>query len=218
MIKRGQYKEITTTGGGGSGATQNEIYQIFEGTNPQGIANSLFETLSGNNNALSNLLIEDKSGNFDTAANLLFFLAQYLSPNSNNGLNIANQLSETISGGDQTLANLLVDTNSGSNESAANLLYSIDINTTTTNNNLGSARQPEILRTSASGTITQQPHNISFANIGSANGTITVNGTLVTIEPGLTVDYNAGGNGNKFNSNAFSYNATGTTFLITYVR
>jgi hypothetical protein len=211
MIKREQYDKITSGGGGGSGATQNEIYQIFEGTNPQGIANSLFETLSGNNNALSNLLIEDKSGNFETAANLLFFLEQYLQPNVNNGLNIANQLSETISGGDQTLANLLVDSVVGSNQSAANLLYDIA-------NSLNAQRTPKIIETTTSGTIGVQIHNISIANTGNATGTITVDGTTINLPSGISINYNAGGLNNRFAVNKFSYNATGTTFLINYVQ
>jgi hypothetical protein len=211
MIKRGQYKEITATGGGGSGATQTEIYEIFEGTNSQGKANSLFETLSGTNKTLANLLIESKSGTFDTAANLLYFLSQFLAPNVNNGSNIADQLSETISGGDQILANLFVDTQPGSNLSAANLLFEIS-------NALNSQRQPEIINTTGSGTINQQIHNISIANVGSATGTITVNGTTSNLLPGVSIEFNAGGLNNRFAVNQFSYNATGTNFLINYVR
>lgn len=210
MLRRNTYKEITS-GGSGSGASQTEIYEIFEGTNPQGNANSLFETLSGNNNPLSNLLIEDKSGSFETAANLLFFLEQYLTPNINNGLNIANQLSETISGGDQTIANLLVDSVVGSNQSAANLLYEIS-------NALNSQRTPKIIETTSSGIIGVQIHNISIANTGSATGTITIDGNTINLPSGVSIDYNAGGLNNRFAVNKFGYNATGTTFLISYVQ
>lgn len=159
MIQREQYKEILSGGGGGSGATQNEIYQIFEGTNPQGKINSLFETLSGNLKPVSNLLIENQSGNFNTAADLLHFIYE----------------------------------------------------------SLIATRQANIIQSSTTGTINQQAHNVTFANVGNAVGTITVNSTTVNLPVGATLTYNAGGIQNKFPSNEFSYNATGTTFLITFV-
>jgi hypothetical protein len=210
MIKRDTYKEITS-GGSGSGASQTEIYEIFEGTNSQGKANSIFETLSGNEIPLSNTQIEDKSGGFETTANLLFFLNQFLAPNSTNGSTIADQLSETISGGDQTIANLLVDSVVGSNQSAANLLFEIS-------NALNSQRTPKAIETSTSGTLNVQIHNISIANTGSATGTITIDGNTINLPSGVSVDYNAGGLNNRFAVNKFGYNATGTTFLITYVQ
>ena len=210
MIKRDTYKEITS-GGSGSGASQTEIYEIFEGTNPQGRADSMFETLSGNNTPLANTQIEDKSGSFETTANLLFFLNQFLSPNSINGSTIANQLSETISGGDQILANLFVETQSGLNINVANLLYNID-------NALNTQRTPKVIETTGSGTIGVQIHNISIANTGSATGTITIDGNTINLPSGVSVDYNAGGLNNRFAINKFGYNATGTTFIITYVQ
>jgi len=239
MLRRNTYKEINS-GGSGSGASQTEIYEIFEGTNSQGKADSLFETLSGTDKSLANLLIESKSGGFETAADLLFFINQFLSPNSLNGSTIANQLSETLSGGDQILANLLVETNSGSFLSAANLLDVIKLNTqntatncgaittntantttavTTSNTYLSALRTPVIISTSGSAAgINAQIHNISFANVGSAVGTITVNGTTVNIPVGAVIDYNAGGLNNRFPVNVFGYDGTGTTLLITYVQ
>lgn len=260
MITREQYELITNTGGGGSGATQTEIYEIFEGINSQGRANSLFETLSGSNKALANLLIEDKSGTFDTAANLLYFLTQFLAPNGINGETIANQLSETISGSDQIISNLLVETLSGLNLSIANViqqiktsqatasnqttannsLSNIDLNTSNTATNCGAIntntantttavqtsntylsvlRTPVILSTSGtSAGINAQIHNIAFANVGAAAGTITVNGTSVSLPVGAVVEYNAGGLNNRFAVNSFGYNGTGTTLLIQYVQ
>lgn len=209
MIKRDTYKEITS-GGGGTGATQTEIYEIFEGSNPQGLADSLFETNSGNNIPLANTQTETKSGNFETTADLLFYLNQYLAPNTLNGSTIANQLSETISGGDQIIANLLVETQSGLNQNVANLLFNID-------NALNSQRTPKVIETTGSGTIGVQIHNISIANTGSATGTITIDGNTINLPSGLTLSYNAGGLNNRFAVNKFGYNATGTTFIISYV-
>ena len=238
-----QLTEINTNtagGGGGGGLSQNELFEVFNGTNPEGFAVSLFESLSGNNISLSNLLIEDKSGSFETAANLLYFLEQYLTPNTLNGQTIANQLSETLSGGDQILANLLVETNTGSFFSAANLLDSIKLNTSNTATNCGAIntntantttaintsnsylsvlRVPVILSTSGtSAGINAQIHNIAFANVGAAAGTITVNGTTVSLPVGAVVEYNAGGLNNRFAVNVFGYNGTGTTLLIQYVQ
>lgn len=201
-----------------AGATQQEIYEIFNGTNPQGQAISLF--------------------------------------NQNNGVSIADQLSETISGGDTTIANLLVETLSGHNFSISNILQNylepindsnsyietytqnIDNKLTTTNNYLniidgniddirsfteltknylGTVRTPEIISATGSGTIAVQIHNVSIANVGSAVGTITVNGTTVNLPVGAVINYDAGGNNNRFAVNKFSYNGTGTTLLIQYV-
>jgi hypothetical protein len=148
MIKRGQYKEITTTGGGGSATAANQTTQISE-------AQTTNNKIDTTNISLSNL-----------------------------GLISSNILTETAA--------------------TANYLQQI--------------RTPQIISTSGSGTINPQIHNISIANIGSATGTITVNGTTVNIPTGITLSYNAGGNNNRFSNAAFSYNATGTTFLITYVQ
>lgn len=170
MLRRNTYKEITS---GGTPATQTEIYEIFEGTNPQGYADSLFESISGS---------------------------------------------------DTPLANLLVETLSGSNVSAANLLYdsylklsSINTNTGNVSTYLSTLRTPVIISTSSSATISGQLHNISIYNSGAATGTITVNGTTINLPSGVTVNYDAGGNNNRFPTNSFGYNATGTTFIISYV-
>ena len=69
---------------------------------------------------------------------------------------------------------------------------------------------PVIERKSGTGTI---PKSFSFsvANVGSANGTLMG----VTLGPGEVVNYDAGVLNNSFPS--IAYNATGTTFLITYI-
>lgn len=157
MIKRQQPTEISS--GGGSSATQNEIYQIFEGTNPQGLAAALFETTSGSNSSLADV-------NYNS---------------------------------DQKLSN--INTNTGNSATY-----------------LSTIRTPVIISTSASGTIAPQIHNVSFYNSGSATGTITVNGTTINLPTGVSINYNAGGNNNRYSVNIFSYNATGTTFLISYTQ
>lgn len=159
MIKRDQFDKISSSGGSGSGASQTEIYQIFEGTNPQGFADSLFYPyLDAGNKGIA------------------FWL--YL---------IREKLNE------------------------------IDTNTTNIESNTGTQRTPQIISTTTTGSINNQLHRISFANVGNANATITVNGNTVNLPVGVTVNYEAGGNNNRFPSNIFSYNGTGTSLLITYV-
>lgn len=87
-----------------------------------------------------------------------------------------------------------------------------------TNTYLNTIRVPEIISATGSGTIAVQVHNISIANVGSAVGTITVNGTTVNLPAGAVVNYDAGGNNNRFAINKFAYNGTGTTLLIQYVQ
>jgi len=71
-------------------------------------------------------------------------------------------------------------------------------------------RVPNIVRTSTSGTI-PKCFSFSIANVGAADGTYKG----VVIAPGEVVNFDAGVLNNGFNSE--SYDATGTTFLITYV-
>jgi hypothetical protein len=149
----------TNTSGGGGGLSQTELYEVFNGTNPQGLAVALFESLSGGDTPLANLLVETISGNNFSIANETYNIRQYLS----------------------------------------------------------SVRTPIVISTSASATISGQLHNISIYNSGAAVGTITVNGTTINLPVGVTVNYDAGGNNNRFASNVFGYNATGTTFIISYV-
>lgn len=71
-------------------------------------------------------------------------------------------------------------------------------------------RTPVIERKSAPGTIVK-PYSFSVANVGSANGTLMGE----TLAPGEVVNYDAGVLNNSFPN--ITYDATGTTFLITYV-
>lgn len=180
-----------TSGSGGGGATQEEIFEIFNGTNPEGEASSLFATYLDSTKSVAQLLslIRTKLNDQATASN---------QTTANSSLSsIDTKLSSQATASNQTTGN-------------ASLL---NIETALT-----SAKQAEILSTSTTGSIAHQPHNISFYNSGSAAGTLTVNGTAVSIPAGVSVNYDAGGNGCKFAAGTFSYNATGTTFIISYVR
>ena len=183
-----------TSGGGGSGLTQTELFEVFNGTNSQGFAVSLFESISGGDTPLANLLVETLSGSNFSAANLLYDSYGKLSSiNTNTGNSNTHLLS--------------IDTK----------LTTETTNTTNIATYLSTLRTPVIISTSASATISGQLHNISIYNSGAATGTITVNGTTVNLPSGVTVNYDAGGNNNRFPTNSFGYNATGTTFLISYV-
>lgn len=189
-----QLTEINTnTSGGGGGLTQTELFEVFNGTSPQGFAISLFNQL--------------------------------------NGLGIADQLSETISGGDTPIANLLVETISGNNFSLANInwniygqlttsnssLASIDTNTNAISNHTGAIRTPVLTSITGSLTIAVQIHNLSVYNSGASAGTINVDGGgAISIPAGVTINFDAGGNNNRYAINKFVLNATGTTFLVSY--
>jgi hypothetical protein len=111
-----------------------------------------------------------------------------------------------------------IDTTNTSLSNLGIICSNIQTETAATANYLQQIRTPQILSTSASGTIAPQIHNISFYNSGSAVGTITVNGTTINLPVGVTINYNAGGNNNRYNNSIFSYNATGTTFIIAYTQ
>lgn len=57
--------------------------------------------------------------------------------------------------------------------------------------------------------------NVSFYNSGSAAGTLTVNGTSISLPAGATINYDPGVN-NYYKGSNFIWNATGTTFIVAY--
>jgi hypothetical protein len=196
-----QLIEINANTIGGTGLTQNELYEVFNGTNPEGLAASLFESISGGDTPLANLFVETLSGSNFSLSNVCY----------NNFLRLSTINTNTISVQTNTL-------------NSANSLSSIDTKLTTETTNttnistyLSTVRTPVVISTSASATISGQLHNISIYNSGAAVGTITVNGTTINLPVGVTVNYDAGGNNNRFPTNSFGYNATGTTFIISYV-
>jgi hypothetical protein len=73
------------------------------------------------------------------------------------------------------------------------------------------ARAPRYSITSTTGSTTANVYSFSIANVGSAAG--TVDGQSLPV--GVTVNFDAGALNNTLGS--LAYNATGTTFIITYV-
>lgn len=143
---------------------------------------------------------------------------QYELITSGGGGGSATAANQTTQISEAQTTNNKIDTTNTSLSNLGLICSNIQTETAATANYLQQIRTPQIISTSGSGTINPQLHNISIANIGSATGTITVNGTTVNIPAGISLSYNAGGNNNRFPNAAFSYNATGTTFLITYVQ
>lgn len=79
----------------------------------------------------------------------------------------------------------------------------------------GRERAPGIIRPTGSGNVNSlasEFFSVSVANVGSANGTVL--GT--TIKPGEVLNFSADSVNNYFTS--FDYNATGTEFVIIYVK
>jgi hypothetical protein len=73
-------------------------------------------------------------------------------------------------------------------------------------------RIPVVISTTTSGEV-PDCYSFSIANIGTAAGTVEGQ----TLPAGATVNFDAGTLNNYFKSPAMSYNASGTTFLITYI-
>ena len=75
---------------------------------------------------------------------------------------------------------------------------------------------PHAVSATGTGSVSVPVKNITFQNAGGANGTVTINGTVITLAAGKSLSFDAGGQGNTFPTAMFSYNGTGTTLLITY--
>ena len=73
------------------------------------------------------------------------------------------------------------------------------------------ARAPRYSITTTSGSTIANVYSFSIANVGSAAG--TVDGQ--PLPAGVTVNFDAGALNNTLNS--INYDATGTTFVITYI-
>jgi hypothetical protein len=72
-------------------------------------------------------------------------------------------------------------------------------------------RVPHYELSTSTGATLAGVYSFSIANVGSANGTIAGSNIL----PGITVNFDAGALNNTLNS--INYDATGTTFVITYI-
>jgi len=75
-------------------------------------------------------------------------------------------------------------------------------------------RVPNIIRTSAAGTITPAVFDFSVANVGVADGTIL--GVPNNILPGETLSFSAGAMNNYYPANSITYDGTGTELVIIY--
>lgn len=75
------------------------------------------------------------------------------------------------------------------------------------------SKTPNMLRTTGSGLISGETYSVSVANIGGADGVFL--GT--TLKPGEELDFSAGALNNSFAANSFTYDATGTEFIIIYI-
>lgn len=97
------------------------------------------------------------------------------------------------------------------------LLTSIDADTSNIAADTTATRTAKVISTSTTGTIPGNPMTVSIFNANTVSGAVTIDGTTISVPGGVTLSYDAGGLDNKFTTGNFVYNATGTTFIITYV-
>ena len=97
------------------------------------------------------------------------------------------------------------------------LLTSIDADTSNIAADTTATRTAKVISTSTTGTIAGNPMTVSIFNANTMSGAVTIDGTTISVPGGVTLSYDAGGLNNKFKTGNFVYNATGTTFIITYV-
>jgi hypothetical protein len=84
----------------------------------------------------------------------------------------------------------------------------------------GIVKKSTLLRVTNSSSILEEVNSISFANVGSANATVSVDAGVsnITVKPGETISFDAGDINNYFPTLNFQYNATtaGAELLIAY--
>lgn len=97
------------------------------------------------------------------------------------------------------------------------LLTSINTDTGNIAADTTATRTAKVISTSTTGTIPDNPMTVSIFNANTVAGAVTIDGTTISVPGGVTLSYDAGGLNNKFKTGNFVYNATGTTFIITYV-
>ena len=87
-------------------------------------------------------------------------------------------------------------------------------------NSNGIVKKSALLRVTTSSSIIEKVNSISFANVGTANATVSAdaNVTNITVKPGETITFDAGDVNNYFPASNFFYNATtaGAELLIAY--
>ena len=84
----------------------------------------------------------------------------------------------------------------------------------------GIQKKSQSIRVTTSSSIIEKVNSISFANVGSANATISSDSNIsnITVKPGETISFYAGDINNFFAASNFYYNATtaGAELLIAY--
>lgn len=228
------------TGGSGLGPVVNGIYQAINQNNPaapngtnyilwnclrsgslsQTVADSLQKEIGGIDYDVIGTQVY--SGKY--TAELLFSTEQNTKDTKINTGNINTNTSTIVTNTGTTATNTgTTATNTGhivtNTGTIATNTGTIATNTGNTATYLSTIRTPVLTSTTGNLTIAPQVHNISVYNSGAANGTINVNGGgNITIPAGVTVNFDAGGNNNRYPVNVFVLNATGTTFIVSYTQ
>lgn len=113
-----------------------------------------------------------------------------------------------------TLSSAIEDISIWVNESTGGLLATEATLQSVVDNTTGNGRLAFVERTSTSGSNTGKVFSISFYNAGTANGIVQG----AQLKPGETINFDAGAIGNYFDALEFSWDATGTDFLIIFVQ
>ena len=77
-------------------------------------------------------------------------------------------------------------------------------------------KQPGLITSTGAGSLTLAASSVSFCNSGSTAVNLTVNGVTSSVAAGVSISFDAGGNGNKYPTGKFSWDATGGTLIIAY--
>jgi len=185
-------------------------------TDPSGVLALILGAIEAGNLILTD--IETNTG--DTVTELQSLLALYTAGQSA----CASSLSVTLCTEQGTsLSNIETNTTGLATEVTLGLLEAKDFATETTllsvdssaaqlvTNTTSVLRTPSIDSATGLGSTTAGVYSFSIANVGGANGLIDG----VTIPAGMTVSFDGGALNNTLGS--ISFNATGTTFIITYI-
>jgi hypothetical protein len=78
------------------------------------------------------------------------------------------------------------------------------------------AKQAEVSVKNGPGSLPVKTYTFSVYNSGSAAGTFNAGSGSISLPAGVTLNYDAGGLTHFFDANTFAWDATGTTFIITY--
>ena len=78
-------------------------------------------------------------------------------------------------------------------------------------------KQPVLVTSTGAGSIPMPINRVTFINSGAIAVTITVNGVANTVPAAARIEFEAGGNGNKFPIGEFSWDATGGSLIVAYV-